>query len=258
MKCLLVSDIHYNLKQFDWVLNFAGDFDVVVLAGDHMDISSMVDIRSQVTVIQSYMRKIREKTRLIVCSGNHDLDARNQAGEKYSRWIHRVRSFGVSTDTDSLLIGDTLFTICPWWDGPHSRDEIAPLFERDQHLEKKRWVWVYHAPPSDSPTCWGGKQAFGDDELLKWIHQYQPDMVMTGHIHQSPFRPPGSWVDRIGNSWVFNAGRQPGTLPCHIAINTAVEEALWISLAGAETISLSHPLTRPLDELHALPDWLTQ
>ena len=128
MKCLLVADMHYALKQYDWVLHQAAAYDVVVLAGDHLDISSAVDIRSQITVIQTYMRRISAKTRLLVCSGNHDLDARNAAGEKYARWIQRARQFGVPTDSDSLKIGGTLFTVCPWWDGPESCRQIAPLF----------------------------------------------------------------------------------------------------------------------------------
>ena len=46
MRCLLVSDLHYVLKQFDWVLGTAEQFDVVVVAGDHIDISSSVDART--------------------------------------------------------------------------------------------------------------------------------------------------------------------------------------------------------------------
>jgi len=43
MKCLLTSDLHYTLKQFDWVISVAQNFDVVVIAGDHLDISSTVE-----------------------------------------------------------------------------------------------------------------------------------------------------------------------------------------------------------------------
>jgi Icc-related predicted phosphoesterase len=258
MKCLLVADMHYALKQYDWVLHQAAAYDVVVLAGDHLDISSAVDLRSQITVIQTYMRRIGAKTRLLVCSGNHDLDARNAAGEKYARWIQKARHFGVPTDSDSLKIGGTLFTVCPWWDGPESCRQIAPLFDRDNPVDKERWIWVYHAPPSASPTCWDGRRFFGDDQLLSWIQQYQPDMVLTGHIHQSPFKKDGSWVDRIGKTWVFNAGRQTGPVPCHIVINTEVEEALWLSLAGGETVFLNQSLLWSRTELTALPGWLNQ
>jgi len=256
MKYLLVSDMHYDLKQYDWVLNQAAAYDVVVLAGDHLDISSRVDLRSQITVIQTYMRRIGARTRLLVCSGNHDLDARNAAGEKYARWIQRARQFGVPTDADSVKVGDTLFTVCPWWDGPESCRQIAPLFERDSALDRERWIWVYHAPPSASPTCWDGRKFFGDDQLLDWIAQYRPDIVLTGHIHQSPFKKDGSWVDRIGDTWVFNAGRQSGPTPCHVIINTEAQEALWFSLRGVESVPLGQPLSRPPVELKALPAWL--
>ena len=43
MQILLVSDLHYTLKQLDWVASVAGDFDLVVVAGDLLDISSIVE-----------------------------------------------------------------------------------------------------------------------------------------------------------------------------------------------------------------------
>jgi predicted phosphodiesterase len=91
MKCLLVSDLHYVLKQFDWVGNVAKDFDVVIIAGDHLDISSTVEARVQIAVILTYVKRLRDKTRLIVSSGNHDLDARNADGEKVAKWLSKVR-----------------------------------------------------------------------------------------------------------------------------------------------------------------------
>jgi len=256
MKCLLVSDLHYTLKQFDWVLNEAADFDLVVIAGDHLDISSTVEVRAQITVIQAYLRRIGAKTQLVVCSGNHDLDALNAAGEKYARWIQKARQYGVPTDTDSMMVGDTLFTICPWWEGPASCSQVGELLERDSQKPRQQWIWVYHAPPDASPTSWGGQKYFGDTQLVAWIQQYQPQMVFSGHIHQSPFKAGGSWTDRIGDTWIFNSGRQPGPFPAHVVINTAEQMALWFSLAGAETVCLNQPLVRPVAALTEMPAWL--
>ena len=256
MRCLLVSDMHYTLKQYDWVLNVAKDYDVVVIAGDHLDISSTVEIRAQVAVIQAYLKRIRDKTRIIVCSGNHDLDARNDAGEKYSKWILKVRQFGVPTDEDCMLVDQILFTICPWWDGPDSCEQVGEQLARDSLKSRKQWIWVYHAPPDASPTSWAGKKYFGDTQLVKWIEKYSPDIVLTGHIHQSPFRAGGSWVDRLNSTWVFNPGRQPGPCPAHIILDTERQKALWFSLAGAETASLDQPLTRPVAALTEFPEWL--
>lgn len=256
MRCLLVSDLHYTLKQFDWVLKEADTYDVIVIAGDHLDISSTVDVRAQITVVLAYLRRLCAKTRLIVCSGNHDLDARNASGEKYSKWILRARQFGVPTDEDVLMLDRTLFTICPWWDGPESSARVGEQLERDSRIPKERWVWVYHAPPDASPTSWGGRQYFGDAQLLQWIRRYSPDMVFAGHIHQSPFREGGSWVDRIGSTWIFNAGRQMGPCPTHIILDTEEQAALWFSLAGAETVILDQPLLRPVPSLTEFPGWL--
>lgn len=256
MRCLLVSDLHYSLKQYDWVLNVASRFDLVVIAGDHLDIASTVDLQAQITVIITYLKRIGAKTKILVCSGNHDLDAHNPAEEKYAKWIGKARRFGIPTDTDSLQLEETRFTVCPWWDGPASCKAVAELLERDNVAPKKNWIWVYHAPPDESPTSWGGKQYFGDGQLLQWIKQYSPQMVLTGHIHQSPFKQGGSWVDKIGETWVFNPGRQIGPIPTHIILDTLQEKALWLSLEGIEMVELNGALQRPLAGLEALPDWL--
>jgi predicted phosphodiesterase len=257
VKGLLISDLHYALKQFDWVSNVAKNFDVVVIAGDHLDISSAVDIRFQIPVILTYLKRIHPVTTLMICSGNHDLDARGPAGEKIAKWISKARQIGATSDGDSVTIKDTLFTICPWWDGPITREEVGAQLARDAEKPKSRWIWIYHAPPEASPTSWGGQKFYGDAYLSKWIEQYQPDIVLTGHIHQSPFREGGSWVDRLGSTWVFNAGRQIGPSPTHVIFNTDESVALWFSLAGAEFVQLDQSLQRPVAELTALPDWLT-
>ena len=39
MRILVVSDLHYTLKQLDWVTAVAPDYDLVVIAGDLLDMS---------------------------------------------------------------------------------------------------------------------------------------------------------------------------------------------------------------------------
>jgi Icc-related predicted phosphoesterase len=209
----------------------------------------------QIPVILAYLRRLRAITRVIVCSGNHDLDARNAEGEKVANWMAKVRHNGVSTDGDSLAIDGTLFTICPWWDGPQAMQQVDAQLARDALIPKDRWIWVYHAPPDGSPTSWGGQKHFGDTALTAWIREHSPDMVLSGHIHQSPFRQGGSWVDRIDNTWVFNPGRQIGPRPTNIIINTNARMAVWSSLAGNEVVPLDEALQRPVAELAEFPAW---
>src|SRR3954464_5865084 len=117
MRCLVVADLHYSLPQFDWLVTAAPQFDLVIFAGDALDIGSIVDFRAQIVVVKKYLSQLSGITRVILCSGNHDLGERNVEGEKISRWISEVRELVFACDGDSLTIGATPFTVCPWLDG---------------------------------------------------------------------------------------------------------------------------------------------
>ena len=126
MRLLLVADLHYSLPQFDWVLDMASDFDVVVMAGDHLDLASIVDGRAQSVVVRKYFDRLRAKTKLVICSGNHDLDGKNAAGEKAAKWLAVPQQEDVPSDGDSFMLGDTLVHRLPvvgWSDrqGRHRR-----------------------------------------------------------------------------------------------------------------------------------------
>lgn len=257
MRCLVVADLHYGLQQYDWVVDVAGNFDVVVIAGDHLDTNSLVDSGAQIVVIQKYLGRLKERTLLVACSGNHDLDARNESGEKITSWLVNSRGERVRTDGESLLLDDTLITICPWWDGQIVREAIGRQLAEDAKRRAKRWIWVHHAPPDRSPIAWGGSRYFGDVELKGWIGEHKPDIVFCGHVHQAPFVADGSWADRIGDTWVFNTGRQYGRPPTHIVLDTAEETALWFSAAGNQYVRMDRPLERPFPTLTELPTWLT-
>ncbi|MDT4977049.1 MAG: hypothetical protein QOG98_2807, partial [Pseudonocardiales bacterium] len=132
----------------------------------------------------------------------------------------------------------TLFTICPWWDGPNGRRELEERLVADAGREKQQWVWVYHSPPSGSPLSWDGRREFGDDVLADWIERFRPQVVLTGHVHQAPFVDGGGWADRIGDTWVFNAGQQPGPVPSHIVIDLSAQEATWFASTERQTVRL--------------------
>jgi Icc-related predicted phosphoesterase len=72
----------------------------------------------------------------------------------------------------------------------------------------------------------------GDEFLRQWIERFSPDLVLSGHIHNAPFSAEGSWVDRIGSTWVFNPGRQIGAHPTYIALDLAAMTAEWSSFEG--------------------------
>lgn len=241
MRILLVSDLHYALPQFDWVVRAADDpeLDVLVMAGDHLDISSNVALSTQAFVVCSYVAMLQERTRVLVSSGNHDLTGSDEHGEHAPLWIDDLRQAGVATDGDSVLIGDTLFTICPWWDGPVGRARVDAQLRADAAARPAQWVWVYHWPPTGSTTTWTGSRHYGDDDLVGWIGEHGPDLVLAGHVHGPPFKPSGSWIDRVGPTWVCNPGNQRGPEPTRIEIDLASMTATWWSQLGIEEVDLT-------------------
>jgi len=242
MRILLVSDLHYSLPQLDWVVRAAPSFDLVVMAGDHLDISSTVSLDAQSVVILQYLALLQSAGKLVVSSGNHDLTGPDAQGEQAAMWLAEARAAGVPTDGDSLLLDGILVTVCPWWDGPAGRAALEAQLAADALRRPACWIWVYHWPPLGSPTCWTGRRHYGDADVARWIDEHQPDLVLTGHVHEPPFKRDGAWADRIGNTWVFNPGHQIGPVPTHIEIDLAAGSALWRSLLGSEVLRLADAL----------------
>ena len=239
MQILLVSDLHYRLRQFDWVYDVAPEYDVVIIAGDLLSLRSPVPVAAQAVAVSALIGRIAGRGRLLVASGNHDLDGRDASGEKSALWLSGTRADGLHVDGDSPLVDTTLFTVCPWWDGEQGRLALEARLEVDAGREKERWVWDYHAPPSGSPLAWDGRKEYGDDVLAAWIRRFRPDLVVTGHIHQAPFADGGGWADRVDGTWVLNPGHEPAHVPSHIVIDLAAETASWFASTERETVALT-------------------
>jgi Icc-related predicted phosphoesterase len=245
MRVLLVSDLHYCLPQWDWVVRAAPRYEVVVVAGDSLDIHSQVPLDVQCIVTVRYLELLHQAGHVVVASGNHDLTGPDERGEQAALWLATARAGGVPTDGDALTVADSRFTVCPWWDGPLGKAALDRRLEHEATQRAARWLWVYHWPPLGSPTCWTGRKHYGDAELGAWIDRHQPDFVLAGHVHESPFKPAGGWADRRGRTWVFNAGRQIGPVPAYIEIDLAGGTASWHSMMGSESLALEAGASPP-------------
>lgn len=234
MRALVVSDLHYTLPQLDWVVGQAPQYDVVCLVGDLLDVSSRVPPETQIVVVGEYLHRLASVTDVVVCSGNHDLTARNVHGEKHAPWIEEAAAEGLTVDWGGLELDDVRITAVPWWDGPRTRDDVSSFLADAARDRPANWVWLYHFPPDGSSTSWVGTKHIGDRDLTAWIDEHRPDLVLTGHIHDSPFREGGSWIAELGDTWVINAGTQPGPIPAHAIIDTTAGTADWWSPYGQE------------------------
>ena len=90
MRILSVSDLHYRLPHYDWLVKAAADADVVVLAGDLADVVSPVPHEVQAVVLTTYLSRLAEQSLVLASSGNHDLDGPGANGEQVAGWLRRV------------------------------------------------------------------------------------------------------------------------------------------------------------------------
>lgn len=237
MRILVVSDLHYSLKQFDWLCHQAEGYDLLVIAGDLLDLSGHADLDTQIVVVEKYLSRLARVVPVAACSGNHDLDA-DAAGERWAEWLSLQDSKGLFVDGQSFELGDCLVSICPWWDGPESQRAVAAFIEAEAPKRTGRWIWLYHAPPDQTKICWTAKGHVGDRMLTTLIETHAPDLVFCGHVHNSPFSKGGSWCDRVEGTWVFNPGRQLASEPASIVLDLDLMEATWDSSMDRETQAL--------------------
>jgi Icc-related predicted phosphoesterase len=245
VRSLLVSDLHYDLRKLDWVLAEAEQVDLLVVAGDLLNIGSPVPLDAQIAVVLEYLQRFAERTTTVTCSGNHDLDSRTDAGEKATGWITEGRERGVCVDGDSIEVADWLVTACAWWEGPETLARLEAVLDAAAERRTGPWMWVYHGPP-EGPLSWTGSRHYGDPELPRLLERHQPDLVLCGHIHQAPLVPGGAWWERRGPTLLFNAGHQMGQIPAHVFFDLDERTASWWSLAGAATMSFDDLVAAPV------------
>ncbi|MDF2376530.1 MAG: metallophosphoesterase [Verrucomicrobiales bacterium] len=240
MKILVVSDIHYSLPQYDWLTRESTAHDLVIIAGDLMEMGSDVDLDTQASVVSQYFRRISAAVPLVVCSGNHDL-VEDYEGVRSAEWLEDLSIPNLTVDHGSYETPELRILSFPWWESDEEHERIKRWLEMQARPDDPRPVfWVHHAPPLGAKTSWNGKRDLGDKSLVGWIKRYQPDVVFSGHVHNAPYYgPEGSWIDRIGDTVVINGGRQIGAKPATVELELEDGQLVWCSMEGCEEKRLS-------------------
>jgi hypothetical protein len=174
MRVLLTSDLHYKLRQYDWLLGAAPRFDVVVVAGDHVDAFSPVPGEVQIAALSASLKALAQRCRLLVCSGNHDLNARSADGEKIADWLAPVRDAG-SGRGDNVAVDFCSRSAC----GTAPTRAVERMLGRGAE-RTGRWAGV--------PRAAGGRAELERQAPLgagcRAIARYSPTAVFCGHIHK--------------------------------------------------------------------------
>ncbi len=238
MRILSVTDLHYRLPAFDWLVQAAVDADLVTVSGDLLDIVAPVPHETQAVVVTAYLQRLAEQAPVVVCSGNHDLDGPGPTGEQHAQWLARLDEAGVTRDGQSVDVDGVRFTAAPWWDGPLTREAVGRLLHDAATDRPRRWVWLYHAPPAGTRLTFDGRRSFPDESLAAWIGDLEPDVVLCGHIHQTPWVDGGGWFDRLGSTLVVNPGKQVGRVPPHVWLDLDAGTATWTGLGETDRTHL--------------------
>ena len=235
MKILVVSDIHYSLQQYDWLAMESDAYDLIIIAGDLMELASAVDADTQAAVVSQYFRRISAQVPLVVCSGNHDL-LEDYEGVRSAEWLEELAIPNLTVDHGCFETKDLRILSFPWWETETERTRIEKWLDSRATLDEPRPVfWVHHAPPLGSKTSWNGKRDLGDKSLVEWIERYAPDLVFSGHVHNAPYYgPEGSWIDRLGTTVVINGGRQIGEKPATVELELEDGTIVWCGMEGCE------------------------
>jgi predicted phosphodiesterase len=144
MKLLTIGDLHYNVRQYDWVVANAASYDMIIIAGDLLNIAGHLDLDTQILVVNKYLQRLKVATTVLACSGNHDGDRKGEGGELFADWLDTDSLEGIHGDGASVRRDGWLFSICPWWDGPVGQARVEAFLEAEAAKVADAWFVIHH------------------------------------------------------------------------------------------------------------------
>jgi hypothetical protein len=219
MTLLLTSDLNGQFRWYEWLAGAANRVDAICVAGDLIN-PFRGEIRSQREMAEfAAWRLGGSRVGFFACEGDQDLWG--------SRW-HWLKSLAGTRRN-----GEVAVTSVPW------KCEDPAWFENPRRWSKEAsgcWLVLEHEPPPGTAVAAGAATELLEDSLAM---KFAPDFLLSGHMRCAPWLREGSWWDRRGRTFVFNAGFDPeSAFPCHILLDTARREAIWKHADGYERIRL--------------------
>jgi uncharacterized protein len=206
MKIVSFGDVHMATRNLERMGEVMSDCDLVILSGDLTNFGGVEDTRKVLSDVR------RSCTKILALSGNLDrrevipfLASEGIDLHGKGRVIDGVAIFGCGGSNLTPFKTPTEFT----------EDEIyAALRDGYQQVRDLRpLVMVCHTPPFETKCdrILSGK-AVGSTAARRFIEEVQPDICISGHIHESAAE------DAIGATKIFNAGpfKGGGYIVAHI------------------------------------------
>lgn len=228
----------------------APSYHLVAVAGDLLEGRSEAALLEQLLWVREWAADFPSP--LAICSGNHDGNDQNLEMEPSAlgslppsergtarralasgRWMDVLSTPSLATDNRSQVMntsqGEIVASTIPYTPDPSTGHDA--LWHRGHLLRTENrcpWLALHHQPPLGSPV--GGPD--GSTELRRKISEYQPDYVLSGHLHHRPYE--GSFVEMVEGAWCFNPGfakksRSGQSRPNHIVLDIGEGYASWHS-----------------------------
>ena len=117
MKILITADLHYREKWFRWLSTRAGDYDLICIAGDLLDMFFREPRIVQAREVRRWIRELAKVTRVAICSGNHDDAGRQICVDRapvYEWLVALGKEPNIITDGVTEIVNDLIVTTVPY------------------------------------------------------------------------------------------------------------------------------------------------
>jgi hypothetical protein len=243
MRLLLTAELGLNPRWFKWLDEEGKNYDMVVVAGDFINVFHSETLNTQILKAKAFLRSLARKTRVAISSGNHDTVDEIVAPPRgpVPSWIAALDSISaLVSDGRTCLIRQQLLVTTLSYISTADRKRCW-LAEGAQLRQSTGlpWLVIHHHPPTFSGTA--GPEELSAGNLLK---EFGPTLWLAGRFfHQA--HPQGfTWMQTIEGSVVLNIS-QRGTaaetgeaaFPNHIILDMGkgvVRWNPWGSSAGEE------------------------
>jgi Icc-related predicted phosphoesterase len=221
MDILLTADLHSKLTWFGWLESQAEKYELIGIAGDLLDLFSSVDPKTQSIAATAFLRRLSGKTKVAVCSGNHDsIDYLANTRAAAPLWLSELRGIkNLITDGQTECVKNSLVVTTL----PHI-DAIDPLrvllLESSTIAREKQipWLVLNHIPPAMKAT--DAEEA----KAVMLIKEFQPSYWFSGHVHNILYDG-GTWKSQLGKTTLLNAGqRLDAKIPNYIIFGVTTGE----------------------------------
>jgi len=194
MRIVSFGDIHMALRSIQRLAGELKAADMVVLSGDLTNFGGPEDAQQVIAATRRYARGV------LAVSGNLDkpevIDFLRAQGISLHGEGRRMGALGVFGCGGSNLTPFHTPTEL-------SEQEIGAVLEGGyaQIAGAPHVLMVCHTPPANTATDRiASGQHVGSPQVRAFIEEHQPEVCITGHIHES------AGIDHIGRTTVVNAG----------------------------------------------------